>query len=614
MPHQQQKQQAGRQQAAKPVAGPTAPSRRAGLRRVVIALEPVFLALAAVTAFGHGLIYRYFEFQVLMYTPTVWLLVLIGLWFVRTVVLAETLGELRQQAGVLLWVLVAVVVVHGADALYLRFDERAADLKWTGDIPREEFKPVGSELRYPGANLILISIDTLRADHLGCYGYREDTSPNIDEFARTALQFQRVHAPVSLTLPSHASLFTSLNPGTHHAEVERSIPLPREVTTLAEALQDAGYRTAAVVDDGQLEPPWQIDQGFETFEVVAKEGLRSVQPIAQRLLEQLKDEKFFLFIHTYDVHTPYEPTEKEMDLFFPNYRGGLRTPIGNTHAEAIQAQYLPMDLNDLRFTEAAYDGGIRWTDERIGQILSFISRLGLDENTIVVITSDHGESMGEHSWVAWHGYHLWEELLRVPLLFRFPDGALAGEVFDYGVGLIDVMPTLLTLLMIPADWPMQGEDLVAALEGKEAPRDHALLGENVCFDDEHRDQRVLLRGSYKFLQEFKTRRDRLSALIGRSKVFYTLRGRGLYDVARDYNETMNLLTADSLTSDAVRLAQALEDDLYAKVREGEKLEFPTPPALELTPEEEERLRGLGYLHTVKHRGGAKRPDRPRRPD
>ncbi len=558
-------------------------------------LEIVFLALAVVTALCGGMIYRCFGYRFLMLTPLPWLVALAGLWVVRVGLLAESRAALKRRLRTVAAVVLAVVLVHVADALYVGARQREPQVDWTGEVPRRPFVAAERELRYPGANLILISIDTLRPDHLGCYGYREDTSPHIDRFAEEALRFVRAHAPVSLTLPSHASMFTSLYPGTHKADITLAIPLAPEVTTLAEVLREAGYRTAAVVDGGHMERMWKLDQGFETYDAFRWEGFRTILPVAFEHLERLKDEKFFLFLHTYDVHTPYKPTAAEMELFFPRYQGGLRLPIEENIAKGLRGQDIPVDLNDIRFIEAAYDGAIRWTDAQVGILLGRLEELGLDENTIVIITSDHGESLREHGWVAWHGHHLWEELLRVPLLVRLPDRALAGSVFDYNVSLVDLMPSLLYSLTLTYDGPMQGTNLFPFLDGREGPRDLPTFAENQCFEDRHPDQRAYQRGRYKFVQEYVTWRDRLSALVGRSKVLYGLRGRSLFDTYHDYDETRNFLAIDYRALGAVPVAQWLEDRMYEIVRQGRRLELPTPEPLQLTPEECERLRAIGYI-------------------
>jgi len=570
-------------------------SGRRSCRQVVTSLELILLGLALVVSLCDGMIYRFFGLQLRLATSLGVVLVLAQLWLVRVGLLAESRRALKSQMQVVGMVLALAVGAHLLDIGYLHLTQRAPDVEWTGDIPREEFKPVGSELRYPGANLILISIDTLRADHLGCYGYREDTSPNIDEFARTALQFTRAYAPTAATLPSHATMFTSLQPGAHQAEVERSIPLPREVTTLAEVLRDAGYRTAAVVDGGQLSPAWGLDQGFESYEVRQMEGFRSILPLALDKLKQLEDEKFFLFVHTYDVHTPYTPTQEDMQRFFHNYRGGLRTPIGDPVAVGLSRRELPADSNDIRFVEAAYDAGISWTDGQVGRLLAGISELGLDANTIVVITSDHGEAFGEHEWVALHLYSLFEELLHVPLVVRLPDRALAGSAFDYNVGLVDLMPTVLELLMVPYEGPMQGSSVTPMLAGREPLGDHQLFAQSFRYRDEHPDQRSYRRGVYKFVQDSLSWEDRLSSAIGRTKAFYTLRGRALYRTQNDYDESRNALLVDYRALGSMRVAQWLEDQMYRVVRESRALRVPAPEPVKLSPEEREQLRGLGYV-------------------
>jgi len=578
------------------------PDRRARAREVVAGLELVFLTLALLTALCGGMVYRYFEYQVLLLTPTAWLLVLVGLWLVRVVVLVDDRATFRRRVRVVGAVVLVAVLVHLADAVYVLIRQGEPEVDWAGQVPREDFKPAGRKLRYPGDNLILISIDTLRADHLGCYGYREEVSPNVDRFAGDAVRFARAHAHVGVTLPSHASMFTSLYPGTHKAEVARSIPLTPEATTLAEVLRDRGYRTAAVVDDAQLDRVWHVDQGFQTYDVAPVEGFRTILPVTLKRLEELKEDKFFLFVHTYDVHTPYRPDPEDMHDLFANYQGAFRPTVTDSLAKAIAGQYVRCNLNDVRYVETAYDGGILWTDAQVGLLLRRIEELGLAGNTVVIITSDHGEGFNEHGRVACHGYHLWEELLHVPLLVRFPDRALAGSVFDYDVSLVDLMPSLLYTLTLPYDGRMQGTNVLPQLEGREALRDLPVFAENQCFDDLHRDQRTYQRGRYKMVEESRTWRDRLSVFAGRSRVLYTLRGRGLYDLYHDYDETRNLLTIDYRVAQAVPVAQYLEGRLRDLVRQGEGFKLVAPEPVELTREERDRLRAMGYIQAVEREG------------
>lgn len=575
-------------------SGPS-PGARELLREVVTGLELLFLGFALLTATCGGMIYRLFEASVLMLTPTGWLLVLVGLWGMRTLVLAPSRQAFRRQMKALAGVLVLAILVHVADGAYLRLRSRKPEVDWAGPLARREFPVTTKELSYPGANVILVSIDTLRADHLGCSGYRADTSPHIDGFAQEGVRFARAYAPSSTTLPSHASMLTSLYPGTHKAEVERSTPLAEEVTTLAEVLRAAGYRTAAVVDDGQLDPIWGLNQGFETYAVAHLEGFRTILPLALERLEALKKEKFFLFLHTYDVHTPYRPTPEDLHSFFAHYQGAFLPPIDDNLARALSGQYVRADANDIRFIEAAYDACIRWTDVEVGLLLARLRELGLDKNTVVIITADHGEGFNEHGKVAAHSYALYDELLRVPLLVRFPDGALAGSVFDYNVSLVDLMPSLLPLLALPYHGPMEGKNILSLLRASQPRADEAIFAQNICDEDRFPNQRAYEVGRYKFIQQYVTWRERLSAWVGRSKVLYTLGGRGLFDTYSDYDETRNLLTIDYRALGALPTAQWLEDRMYEVVRAGQRLQFPAPRPVALTPEERERMRGLGYI-------------------
>jgi arylsulfatase A-like enzyme len=575
------------------------PGARELLREVVTGLELLLIGLALLTATCGGMIYRLFEFNILMLTPAGWLLVLLGLWGVRALILSPTRQALRRQMKALAGVFVVAILVHVADGAYLDLRSRKPDADWAGPLPRREFPVPKQQLSYPGANVILLSIDTLRADHLGCYGYREDTSPHIDAFAQEAVRFARTYAASNTTLPSHATMMTSLYPGTHKAEVGRFAPVPEEVTTLAEVLAAAGYHTVAIVDDGELDAIWGLNQGFETYAVSLQEGMRTVLPLAFERLEALRKEKFFLFLHTYDVHTPYRPTPHDLDSFFAHYQGAFAPPIDDNLSRAVSGQYVRADLNDIRFMEAAYDACIRWTDVQVGLLLTRLHELGLDKNTIVIITADHGEGFNEHGKVATHRYDLYDELLRVPLVVRFPDGALAGSVLDYNVSLVDLMPSLLPLLMLPYDGPMQGKSILPLLEGKEPREDRVVFAESACDADPFRSQRSYAVGRYKFIQKYLTWRERLSAWVGRTRAFYTLAGRRLFDTYHDYDETRNLLALGYRETSALPIAQWLEDRMLGVVRDGRGLAIPVPQPVTLTPEELERMRGLGYIQPAR---------------
>ena len=308
--------------------------------------------------------------------------------------------------------------------------------------------------RIPGRpDIVLVTVDTLRADHLGCYGFPHDVSPNIDDFARRAVRFENVIAPVPLTLPSHSSMLTGTNPPFHgaHANIDYRLDDAANVT-LAEIFEEHGFATAAVVSTVVLDSGLGLDQGFVLydddfgdFRGVAEVGRRPgaeasdrraevSSRAAMRWLERHRDERFFLFLHYYDPHAPYE-------------------------APAPFA---------ARFPDNPYAAEIAYTDHWVGRVLGKLKELALDDSTLVIITSDHGESLGEHG-EPFHDFLIYQGVLRVPLIIRLPGRGEGAVVVKELVGLVDIVPTVCGLLGFELPVDRHGIDLSAHLRGAAPP-------------------------------------------------------------------------------------------------------------------------------------------------
>ena len=348
-------------------------------------------------------------------------------------------------------------------------------------------------------NVVLISLDTVRPDHLGVYGYAKPTSPRLDAFARDAVVFTQARAQAPWTLPSHASLFTSLLPS--HARVEDiNQRLPDDVTTLAAQLAGAGYRTAALVNDGQMKAHWGLNRGFaEWREFPVDTPAGACDAITREALAWLArapaadTPPFFLFLHYFDAHDPYEAppafrqrfgvtlTGEQTQQLLAHHRAPsdelldkdeiarIQADYGFTDEQMQQelAKYRPrnFDLRDAALMaqlQAAYDAEIAWLDDEVGKLLA-----ALPANTLVVIFSDHGEAFEEHGWMG-HGATLHEEEIRVVLLMR-PPAARAGQRCDAPVMLLDVAPTILRQCGVqpPAIW--EGRDLSPAFAALALP-------------------------------------------------------------------------------------------------------------------------------------------------
>jgi arylsulfatase A-like enzyme len=315
-------------------------------------------------------------------------------------------------------------------------------------------------------NVILISIDTLRPDHLGCYGYDRDTSPALDALCEEAVVFEETIAQAPSTLHSHASMFTSLLPHHHQATWAGKTRIPEPAITLAEVFQQAGYRTAAFTGGGQMDRVFGLDQGFELYEQPSAQRFEDTVWKGVEWLEADDDRPFFLFLHSYEVHHPYTPRSEYLGYFDDDYSGALPSEISLEVLGQINRGEISFDEADLRHVIAAYDAEIRSADVGLANLLRYLENHDLYEDTMIVFTSDHGEEFGEHGKVGLHSHTLFDELLWVPLVIRFPGSEFAGERVDQQVRSIDIPPTIAAAVGLPVPEQFSGIDLRELLSSK----------------------------------------------------------------------------------------------------------------------------------------------------
>jgi len=364
-------------------------------------------------------------------------------------------------------------------------------------------------------NVLLISLDTLRADHLGCYGYARDTSPNLDRFAKEGVLFESMTAASSWTVPSHMSMFTSLYPSVHGVEDTKK-QLGEAVPTMAEILAKHGYTTAGFVTGPSLNHSMGFHRGFgfyDDFTVTLmhdenlfhdldadKSGINQVPTnhvitnLATAWLHKNAGEKFFLFLHYWDCHNDYIPPEPYDRKFYLEYEGPENgRNVTNRQAE-LERSASPETKKRLI---ALYDGEIAHTDAHVGKMLAALDELKLSERTLVIIVSDHGEGFWEHGRLH-HGNNLYEELIHVPLLMRLPGVLPAGLRVKGNASHVDVLPTLLGLLGLPQQNAIHGSDLSQACRGKGDAPDRPIYSE--LNYGEYR-MRAVRWGPYKVVQD-----------------------------------------------------------------------------------------------------------------
>jgi len=343
-------------------------------------------------------------------------------------------------------------------------------------------------------NIVLVSIDSLRWDHVGSYGYDRPTTPFLDELAAKGIRFENTFSTTSWTLPSHAAMFTGLYDSTHGL-VDNGMRLADEHRTLAEMLRDEGYETVGFFGGPYLHPTFGLAQGFEAFHdcmvdapalasgTEVRRGLTTMARhpshsdvtgprTAQRVSEWLEGRSakpFFLFLHMWDVHYDYIPPAEYVEMFDADYDGELTGE--RFFSNPLIHPELPAP--DLEHLLALYDGEIRFTDDILRRIFSELESRGLLENTLVVVTSDHGDEFFEHGYQG-HGETLFEEVVRIPLIVSWPGRLEGGRVVTELVRLVDLAPTLAAVAGYDDELELEGRNLLPLLEGGSVPAATAL--------------------------------------------------------------------------------------------------------------------------------------------
>jgi arylsulfatase A-like enzyme len=312
-------------------------------------------------------------------------------------------------------------------------------------------------------NVLLITLDTIRAHHFSSYGYHLRTTPNMDQLAAEGARFDRAYTAIPMTGPAHVSLFTSRYPQEHGAKVNGQ-PMaddPR-LLTITEILRKQGYRTAAYVSAWPLkERLTRLNKGFELYDQEFNtqyqmfNSFRSANEVTPKAIEWLQtsgSEPFFLWVHYFDPHKPYR-LQSAFDDLPENEEGDVRSvPADKEMADRIRR----------------YDSEVAFMDYHIGKLIRELSRLGIDDSTLVIVVGDHGESLGEGGYIG-HGRYLFESIVRVPLIIRYPRLVPAGRVVREHVSILDIMPTLLDVLEIEYPLSLQGESLRSLFDEANGP-------------------------------------------------------------------------------------------------------------------------------------------------
>lgn len=392
-------------------------------------------------------------------------------------------------------------------------------------------------------NVVLISIDTCRADYLSCYGFSRQTTPNIDQFAKEGTLFSNCYTPVPLTLPAHSSMLTGTIPPHHGIHDNLDYKLGSSNVTLAEILKEKDLSTVAVISAFVLDSRFGLNQGFDDYydrfenplkilELSERRGEETTR-FAKKCLDKYKDERFFLFLHYYDPHTEYDPPEP----YASKFRGN------------------------------PYAGEIAYTDFCIGQVFQKLKDMGLYESSLIIVVGDHGEMLGEHGEPD-HMYYIYQSAIKVPLIFKLPGQRKGMKVHD-PVGIIDIVPTVCTILGLASPKNIEGQDLSDYFKRTPpAKSDRSLYAESMV--------------------PTKYGASSLLGLVGKRWKYIQTSKPELYDIVKDPDEITNLIEQDP------QRARILKDQLKQILETSVRKDTAESRAT-LSEDEKNRLESLGYL-------------------
>jgi len=407
--------------------------------------------------------------------------------------------------------------------------------------------------------VVLVSIDTLRRDHVGLYGYPRGTTPRLDAWARAGVVVRDAVSVSSWTLPAHLSMLTSVEPA-RHGGVDGHHGFNRSVPSLAQTFRQAGFTTHAITSHLYVSPAYGLDAGFDVFDYGSERRAAEVADRALQALEGFGDRPFFLLLHFYDPHWPYAAPEPHRGAF-----GAVDARDLDPRPPAESRPAAPGPYRD------AYDAEIHYTDSELGRVFDYLDHAGLSAHTLVTVTSDHGEEFGEHGEYE-HLRTLYEEIIRVPLVIRAP--RLERGPRGGAVSLLDLAPTLVEGAGLSPEPSHRGRSLLQPSTTSDAYGETDLAG----FLGKRRIRRLFLRSGEGGGKLILTMDRRSGDVLGEE----------WFDLARDPGEREPSQRPASMAASTWR--DRLLDRWHAARRTGGQ-----GPDVALTDEERERLRALGYV-------------------
>lgn len=447
---------------------------------------------------------------------------------------------------------------------------------------------------------MLLTIDTLRADHLSAYGYPRQTSPNLDRLAAEGVLFERAAVQWPKTGPSFASMLTATYPRDNGIVRRVGVPVPAEMRLLAEELNDAGYATYAVVANGAVASEFGFDQGFEHFieawlTTPLLEGLDPTQAgqVTQLAVDLMQEHHagpedprpYFLWVHYLDPHFPYEPPQAYRDRFQDDehFDGSVKIDVDPNRPMrqmvGIGADQVLDDREDLGFYIARYDAEIAYADAEIGQLIDHLESVGSRHDTLTVISSDHGESLGDHYYYFDHGRFAYQTCLRVPFIVHYPEH-LVPRVDPEPVELLHLMPTLLEIAGVELEdgaWEQGSSLLPRLLSGPGEKASLAFSEAGTAIND-------------NWQKSVQDRRFKLVlAPAGQASKWYPGKRVTLYDLESDPDETRDA------SADHPQARERLSLELRQWLRSTNSKDIGQRPEEQMDPTTRRQLEALGYL-------------------
>jgi len=440
-------------------------------------------------------------------------------------------------------------------------------------------------------NVVLIVMDTVRRDHLSCYGYPRNTSPRLDQLVKDSRLYSNAYTPGGWTIPAHASIFTGLHTISHGASQE-NVVLDTDLTTLAEILSENGYSTVGIIGNPNLDDSRNYGQGFQKYyelwnEVRILTGNSGYFFFKKYLAGHDKAKPFFMFINFIEAHQPYNSSQNFYHQFLSDSSIQLESNEWTDYF-LKRREFSSAEMEHLR---ELYDAEILYVDYWIGQMIDLLKKEHLWDDTVLIVTSDHGENFGEHDMVD-HAFSLHEPVIRIPLLIHYPTLFEPNSVDSSAVQLTDLFPTVLHLCDIDATgYPSQGRDLL-----------DSEASDDMIFSEYYYPYQALYQNFASegiddpILDQFKRRIK--TVISGGMKLIYSdIGNHELYDLRRDPHELENLID-DPVYSDTKQdLMDKLEEcvDDYSNPMKSSPSDSIPRTEQELDSTTIEALRSLGYV-------------------